>query len=494
MLNYYFKKVPLTVSFILALLISALSMPASADAKVTQNTKISEGKFTPLPSSILNRTAPKYLEKTFQLLSDANPETKRPVIILFYGQSITEQAWWKKVASNIQHNFPAADIVFYNRAIGAHTSDRLLKTAEADVYPLQPDLVIFHVYGNHHDYESIIKNIRNRTTADIVITSDHIEKYGDVNEETLPSNLSSHNSFNQLHNYLNKSSKKASWDAWKNYVFLPYISKQYGAELIDLRDRWKDYLRMNKIPASNLLLDNVHLNAQGEFVMSEIISSYFQPKFLGKKKDIEHEKLYLINQDLKLEDKKISMTCVGNRFDVLLKPEVANGQVKITIDGSLPSSNKSSYGFTRSSTYPNSNWPALLRVTSGSKPLIEELWTIKIKNANPDLTQFDFDLIGSKTGFDGTGSADKKFQSNSGRVIIEPDDWNLAFAMSVYKKPLPADFKVTWSAEFHGKNQLEINKNTAHEVRIAQDVINEKHTLQFVGSAIDSIRGIRCFN
>lgn len=228
--------------------------------------------------------------------------------------------------------------------------------------------------------------------------------------------------------------------------------------------------------------------------MSEIVSSYFQNKFLINKKDIDREKLFLINRDFKIENNKIILKCFGNRFDVLLKPKVINGQVTVTIDGNSPSFYKSSYGFTRSSAYPNSNWPALLKVTAGTKPLIEETWTIKIKNSNRDLTLFDFDLIGSKTGFDGIGSSDKKFESNSGRINIAPDDWNLAFAISVFKKPLPADFKITWNAEFNGKNRLEINNKTNHEIRIAQDMSKEKHVIELVGQAIDSVRGVRCFN
>lgn len=486
--KYSFKKIQLIIVIIL------FSTNVFANTSAITDIDVDNSHFPPLKASALNQKSPKFLTNTLQLLSDNNPNTKRPVIILFYGQSITEQGWWKTVAKNIQTNFPQADIVFENKAIGAHTSERLIKTAEADVYPLQPDLVIFHVYGNHHDYESIIKGIRDFTLADIAIMTDHLEKFANISEETLPKNLSSHNMLNKMHNYLNKSSRKASWDGWKNYVFLPYISKQYKVELIDVRDSWKDYLITNKIPTSHLLIDNVHLNSQGEFVMSEIVSSYFQSKFSIKNKALEHEKLFLINRDLKTTSQKLILKCDGNRFDLILKPGAVEGLINISIDGNLPSFNNKTFGFTRTSTYPDSNWPAILRVRRGDNALIEEDWILSIKNANSDLTNFDFNLVGTKTGFDGVGNSNKRFISNSGRVILEPEDWNLAFAKSVYKKSLPPQFKVSWKSEFRGVNRLYLKSTLSKEIRISQDITKKMHTLEFSGPAVNRVRGLRCFN
>jgi RNA:NAD 2'-phosphotransferase (TPT1/KptA family) len=60
----------------------------------------------------------------------------------FYGQSITEQGWWKIVSEDLKTRFPNANLIIENRAIGGHSSQLLVKTAEADLYPFQPDLVI----------------------------------------------------------------------------------------------------------------------------------------------------------------------------------------------------------------------------------------------------------------------------------------------------------------------------------------------------------------
>ena len=62
-------------------------------------------------------------------------------------------------------------------------------TAEADLYPFQPDLVIFHVYGSHKKYEEIISQIRKQTTADILMATDHVTSDHEMCEDTNPLRL-----------------------------------------------------------------------------------------------------------------------------------------------------------------------------------------------------------------------------------------------------------------------------------------------------------------
>src|SRR5688500_7295190 len=87
------------------------------------------------------------LQRTMRLLATSTPEQPNTVRVLFYGQSITEQKWSKTVAEDLKQRFPHANLIIENRAIGGHSSQLLVKAAEADLYPFQPDLLIFHVYG-----------------------------------------------------------------------------------------------------------------------------------------------------------------------------------------------------------------------------------------------------------------------------------------------------------------------------------------------------------
>ena len=53
------------------------------------------------------------------------------------------------------------------------------------------------------------------------------------------------------------------------------------------------------------------------------------------------------------------------------------------------------------------------------------------------------------TGPDGEGSRDARFRSRSGRIVIDPADWNFDYALEVFKRPLPVDFKIRWRVVPH---------------------------------------------
>ena len=97
------------------------------------------------------------IQRTMRLLAESTPEHRNTVRVLFYGQSITEQKWSDQVADDLRRRFPNANLIIENRALAGFASQMLVKTAETDLYPFQPDLLIFHVYGAHDKYEDIIR-------------------------------------------------------------------------------------------------------------------------------------------------------------------------------------------------------------------------------------------------------------------------------------------------------------------------------------------------
>jgi len=128
------------------------------------------------------------IQRTMRLLATSTPEHRNTVRILFYGQSITEQNWAKLVADDLRQRFPHANLIIENRALAGFASQMLVKTAETDLYPFQPDLLIFHVYGAHDKYEDIIRRTRERTTAEILMQNDHVTKPADLRRRPIPRN------------------------------------------------------------------------------------------------------------------------------------------------------------------------------------------------------------------------------------------------------------------------------------------------------------------
>lgn len=412
------------------------------------------------------------LQRSLRLMATSTPTQRNTVRVLFYGQSITEQAWWKTVANHLRTTFPNADLVIENRAIGGHSSQLLVKTAEADLYDFQPDLVIFHVYGSHTDYEAIIRCIRERTVADVLMATDHITKDEALAEETDPAKLT-----------------PKSWDAWMNHSFLPATAKKYAAELADMHNRWKEYLRSNNLKASQLLKDGVHLNAHGEFVMAEVLKWYLRPELLRKNAAADDRmKEFVVGRDVTIQGDKLLLEFDGNRIDAevsgILEP------ITIRIDGKKPSEHPELYRFTRASSYPQSNWPGLLQVQRGSTPLVPENWTATIRAMSDDMKQFEFDLVGSTTGADGSGSATNRFLSKSGRIVIEPDDWNLAYGRKVFKRALPEAFTVTWKVEPRFVESVAAGTTSQ---RLFHGLPNGRHTLELSGEAVLRIKKLSVY-
>jgi hypothetical protein len=128
------------------------------------------------------------IQRTMTLLATSTPQHRNRVRILFYGQSVTMNPWWKTVAEHLRASFPDADIEIENRAVGGYGGATLIKTAEYDLYPYYPDLLIFHVWGGVRsgDQEEIIRRVRQRTTAEVLLWTSNLRWPRDVPPDTDP--------------------------------------------------------------------------------------------------------------------------------------------------------------------------------------------------------------------------------------------------------------------------------------------------------------------
>ena len=425
------------------------------------------------------------IQRTMTLLATSTAQQRNTVRILFYGQSITEQKWSKLVTEDLRRRFPHANLIVENRAIGGHSSPRLVKTMEADVFPFYPDLVIFHVYGDDGDYERIIRAMRERTTAEILLQTDHLRSTDDPSkEETDPAKI---------------TRGKPMWDSWINYVFLPRIAKQYGAELANQRELWKAYLRDHKLEPKALLQDGVHLNQHGNYLMAEIVKAYlrYDPK-LKSDADIGSVTTYRIGKDVRWRGGKLTLSFNGNRVDVIAGTGAAR-PVEVRLDGKLPSSFPELYAFNRVTHYPQSTWPTMLRVQVG-QPLLAEDWTLTLTELAENYQQVKFTLTGSKTGPDGEGISTERFVSASGRVVIEPGDWNLEYCLRVFKRPIAPGFKIEWRAVPQSLDSFVVpdavpagHAGSAATFTVAQGLSNGKHTLELKGEAKTPLTAIRVY-
>jgi hypothetical protein len=421
-----------------------------------------------------------YLRRSLTLLSSSTPSDRKTVRILFYGQSITEQAWWKEAEQYLRATYTNANLIIENRAIGGHASQRLVKTAEADLYPFQPDLLIFHVYGSHIEYENIIRRVRERTCADILLQTDHVTSDASLDEETDPAKLS-----------------PATWDPWMNHVFLPGTAAKYGACRADIHELWKMYLKTHQLKAADLLRDGVHLNAHGEWLMADLLKAYLAPLPSKPVYDpLIEPRVRTVPLPPSPGRESLRLEFTGTRADLIFKPG-AQGDLSVLVDGKEPSAIPDLYCFTRVSAFPMSNWPVLLKVGS-TAPLLPEDWSLIIDQASKDGKLCHFTLRGSVTGEDGEGYSTNRFVSKSGRVVIEPDDWNLAYCVEVFKRQLPRNHTVIWHAVLQGADTAvppAAPPGAERCVTLAQGLSVGRHVLELRGKGLaEQVNAIRFYD
>jgi hypothetical protein len=430
-----------------------------------------------------------HIQRTMTLLATSNPEHRWPVKILMYGQSIVgSDVFTADVKKYLQAKYPYADITLENRAIGGFQADRLVRTSTSDLYPFYPDLLIFHVYdapnreetGKSGDLERIISNVRRYTTADIILFNDHL--------------------------MMNEPLSEVSADYWR------YLAAKYDCELVDVTREWPRYLSEHHLEVKALLRDRVHPNEDGLALLTALIVRHmrFNPIFSdpweSKVRTYEAKR----SMDEAVDDEIVTtgdgwqldtegivgskktdtlrLEFDGNRVDLVAahtKPAVAGGTARILIDGKPPSAFAGAYAATLPSAGPGTWWPALRRVILGGDRVAED-WTLTITAISSDGKDIQFNLAGSKTGADGSGTSAEVFHSKSGRITIDPSDWMIAAIMKQFKqdKPPAVGYQVHWSVvpEFVDRYQApqtdEIGK--VYQTRLVQGISNGHHVLEVI--------------
>lgn len=431
----------------------------------------------PAPKITLNPARGKNLQRTMTLLKTSTPQKRNRVRVLVYGQSITEQKWWHEVAEFLKKSYPNADLTVENRAIGGFSANLLKRTAYADLYAYYPDLVIFHDYGGDDDYTEIVTELRKRTTAEILLLTDHLAT-GQQNDP-----------------------HAAEWHDKHAHEFMPSLAAKTGAEVADIRENWRNYLKDNNLKVDQLLTDGVHLNDYGCFLMARLVENplVYNPQF-PKSSWQSLTKEFRVGKEARWKNGHLKIEFEGNRVLALSRP-LKSGKIataKVLIDGKSPSEISDLYTFTRVSTAYSSWFPGIMHVQH-EKPLLIEDWTLKVTSVNDAGTEFKFEVTGSKTGADGVGDNKTRFVSKSGRVVILPEDWSIDFARDVSKKPMPAGFEFRWGVlplfvdDYAAPPVTDPSREAS--VLLAQGLSNGKHTLELiqVGEGQVPLAGIRVY-
>ena len=424
------------------------------------------------------------LMRSTTLLATSNPNRRQPVFVLIYGQSITgSKSFTDHIRDYLQDKFPYADIRVENRSIGGFGGEQLIRTAVHDVYRACPDLLIFHVYGgeNHGELETFFSNVRRYTTADIILMNHHINGSQDVIK------------YNEA-----------------SYDYLRYIANKYNCELVDMTRNWSRYLVENNLRVKDLLRDNTHPNRDGNWLMAQLIGRHIrlntlypsdwyknvQSYFVKNAYDVDEENPFrFTGEPWEMVDgvpcgkdtkSSLRLTFEGSRVDIVsgvIDSIWKKGTARILIDGKPVSKNSSLYTITRPSAGPRTWFPLVRRVEHQSA-LLEETWTLEVTSVNPDSTVWSFNVYGSETGFDGSGTSDRSFVSKSGRVVIDADDFMFTRIKNTFKVATPVGFKSTWEVkplyqEIYASPEIQDAKKV-YKTTVVQGLTNALHVLEII--------------
>ncbi len=414
-----------------------------------------------------------------QRMESSTPERRNLVRVLFYGQSITLQNWWKLVAGSLRERFPHADFDFANRAHGGFASPMLRRPMIHDIPAFYPDLVVFHDYGGETEYEEIIRSIRATTAAEIALQTDHItwlpSGSGDTPEET----------------------RRYQWHERHNSEWLPALARTLGLELVDVRSGWRKHLAEQNAAPKSLLRDNVHLNADGDRLMARLVSEALFRKAL---KPPEGWRDPVTDIPVHWKDGRAVIDFDGNRVEAL----AARGQRQpwtraiVLIDGKKPSEHQGVYHHTLPSHTAGVDWPWFIQV-GRQAALVEEEWSMTILETDEANQVVRFKIRGSVTGEDGEGISTERFVSRSGRVVIETGDWHLARAYSLRKVLTPAGAVCRWRTLRLARDEYTPpaieDATREHPVVLASGLTNGKHRLELIVETGEPplLDGIRVF-
>lgn len=409
-----------------------------------------------------------YIQRTMKALEDSTAEKPAHVRVLFYGQSIVAQGWTRTVQKQLSERYPTARFEFLNAAIGGYESTSLIRTADHDLYPWYPDLLFFHVYGPTDKYEEIVKRVRERTSAEIVLWTSH---------------LNSREKAEALNAKLDERCAK-----------ILEVADKYHCLKIHLRKKWCDYLIANNLPSTNLLSDSVHLKPAGcdlyaKFIAEELVRAPElgdNPVMSGTITTVAAN----APEVTKGADGSLTLKFTGNRVVAVSDGTgTAGAKTKVLLDGKPMDGEKDLWAITRPSNGPV--WMPAINNISFAAPLLKEDWTLTaLPDSATNARPLHFTVSGSVTGFDGEGWSTNRFVSKSGRVIIEPSDWGCSWQYTYFKKTLPKDFKVTWRSYPLFTATYEPKPAAARTV-LVQGCSNAPHTLTLLPE--NGAPGIRAF-
>lgn len=417
------------------------------------------------------------IARTLEILRTSTPTNHKVLKVLFYGQSITRSGWHNAVVAHWREKYPNTVFVVENRAIGGFASQYLVRTTEQDIAAFYPDLIVFHVYGDHRAYENILRMFRSLTAADVILQTDH----GDG----LPDPPCAEGLQLSLHHKPGCAGMlwvhQRLWHDEMSYHKIPAFAKKYGMAVEPQRKWWREYLLQTQVDPQSMLIDGLHPNGKGNALIATFFNRYFDN--LVEQWNGQKEQNIVSLQSNTAENSRGAepVNFSGSRLELLSNQPLAVWP-SVTIDQHSPKDIDGCYQVTRASPLKSvPDWPSLRRITLLHDHTVQD-WTATITSITPDETSAEFTVRGSATGDEGNGSTLRKYVSKSGQLSIDGDDWMFEPGYSLNHVPLQVPAEVQWSVRYICGGDPEVidleNGMTQYRYVLGAGLSNGNHTAE----------------
>jgi hypothetical protein len=434
------------------------------------------------------------IARTLEIIRTSTPANRKVLKVLFYGQSITRSGWHEQVVAHWRQKYPNTEFVVQNRALGGFPSQALIRTTEQDIAAFYPDLIVFHAYGDHRAYEKIIRLFRSRTTADVILQTDHAN--------SLPDPPCAEGFALSMHKQPGCSGviwvHQRLWNDEMSYHKIPSLAKKYGLAVELQRIWWRDFLLRTHIAPESMLKDDIHPNEKGKAMIAGYFNQYFDNLVEHWNGETEHNVMSLSVARDQSSAGQTTVNFDGARLEILANKPLAAWPTT-TVDGVPLNDIDGCYQVTRASTLETvPDWPAIRRISLNHDHVPED-WTATLTRISPDQTSFDFTLKSSVSQDGGSGTGNQNFVSQSGRLSIDSQDWMLVRAFDGRFVPLKAPYVVHWSVINTCNGQPEVidlgNGAMQYRYLLAAGLSNGKHDvlLKFPPNDLADVTELRAY-
>ena len=413
------------------------------------------------------------LARTAEILTSSTRQKPGVLRVLFYGQSISSPAWTDLTADHLRKQFPNTAIVSKNLAIGGNSATYLERATERDVEDFYPDLIVFHVFGDHRAYERIIRLFRSRTAAEVIVQTDPVRvPIEPVCPEGL--NLSGKTPRGCSGSYW---LKQRVWEDFMSGSFIPRMAAKYRLALDPRRTGWNLYLLRHGLAPDDLLADGLHPNSKGWKLAAVLFNTYFDTairRWRGQRQKI-------VQALHAPEAETTTYEIDGNRVELISDRPFAES-LYAQIDGQPTRAIDGCWQTSRVSPVPGiPEWPAIRQVYVDRTTHKATTWLARVHGQDFAASDFTFSIDNDRLGYDGDGRGSDDFYSKNGEVRILKEDWALPYAERTTKlNHLPDNFRLSWTLRFKCNQQARVllpNGKYEYRYLVASGLPNGRHVL-----------------